>query len=799
MNLVELFTEHDFSGSPPPGQAYITTYQWNKDTKVVDTVGPNLDDITAIPEYDKPTTEIVDQYWDGTNFKRIFHNGFGTTTSSTIASPNVYDSHQSNIQIAQPINVTPYYDVSNKGSIDVRSVGGIAPIEFDLDGGTPQSSGLFTDLNAGTYTITATDVNGFTDTVDVTIATFTAYGDWKTTDFKDYLGRDVEITIQRQGYTGSVTEMCFAGNPLNLIAENTGNETSGLVFITASLNLIETVNGEFDSLINSDIGEFCLKYKITDPSTVFETYLQYDPEDVTVTHLDPNKEISVKFKTDLIDSEDTIEDFSGYITPIKLLSHFFTPRDTFKKTFETVTSLWETNDPSTYSYQTLGKYPFDASICNGLTQRDVVNMLCDTYNITIYSGAAHYIYNSNLISVDATKTGTIYDNIGESTSNPSNTPDLRSIVNPTAGTLNYINRSQQYRFNKQLKSVELTQSIPNKQELTTLSPIWEDTTLTNYTNPSSITVNKLRDRDGNKINDGVEIVGVTEFVKDAEFIKSEPVYLSEGNSTVLLEIKVEVPGSNPSQSVDIVTSFSAQLLYGDNSMTDLTQFDLDYGSFITKEITKTDTEVTIKAKNTLPAGANYLTVVLYQLQDTSTSGYTATKVKVNSVKVEVLPSNKYYDEEQSYTEVVNDKGVTESIALKLGDSFGVDNAPAIFGGALLRDNLSKTSEWQGEGVTGAKPIIEALGELKSLYKPSKIKILSCTLIDDPPKWNTTYTDPTIPGAYFRVLPNWQYDIKMNQLQCELIEIIISTASLGDRLLETADNRLLETGDLRQLE
>jgi len=51
------------------------------------------------------------------------------------------------------------------GVIDLTASGGTGSLEYSIDG-TQQSTGLFTDLPAGTYTITVTDINGcFTDTL----------------------------------------------------------------------------------------------------------------------------------------------------------------------------------------------------------------------------------------------------------------------------------------------------------------------------------------------------------------------------------------------------------------------------------------------------------------------------------------------------------------------------------------------------------------------------------------------------------------------------------------------------------
>lgn len=48
----------------------------------------------------------------------------------------------------------------NNGSITLTATGGVAPYLYSLNGGTPQSSGLFENLPAGTYTTAVTDASG---------------------------------------------------------------------------------------------------------------------------------------------------------------------------------------------------------------------------------------------------------------------------------------------------------------------------------------------------------------------------------------------------------------------------------------------------------------------------------------------------------------------------------------------------------------------------------------------------------------------------------------------------------------
>lgn len=70
-----------------------------------------------------------------------------------------------NIQTTQ--NLTCFGD--NSGLIELASTGGTAPYTYSINGGAFQTSGTFSNLPAGTYTVTTSDVNGCLKTTTVTL------------------------------------------------------------------------------------------------------------------------------------------------------------------------------------------------------------------------------------------------------------------------------------------------------------------------------------------------------------------------------------------------------------------------------------------------------------------------------------------------------------------------------------------------------------------------------------------------------------------------------------------------------
>ncbi len=66
---------------------------------------------------------------------------------------------QSPLSISLINKVDVYCDISSNGSIEVGASGGVGPYTYSLNGNPNQSTGLFTSLSSGTYTIDVLDAN----------------------------------------------------------------------------------------------------------------------------------------------------------------------------------------------------------------------------------------------------------------------------------------------------------------------------------------------------------------------------------------------------------------------------------------------------------------------------------------------------------------------------------------------------------------------------------------------------------------------------------------------------------------
>jgi hypothetical protein len=73
-----------------------------------------------------------------------------------------FDPNASTLTASAAITAQISCNNGNNGQITATSSGATGAVTYSINGGTPQSSNIFTGLNAGQYTITVTDANGCT-------------------------------------------------------------------------------------------------------------------------------------------------------------------------------------------------------------------------------------------------------------------------------------------------------------------------------------------------------------------------------------------------------------------------------------------------------------------------------------------------------------------------------------------------------------------------------------------------------------------------------------------------------------
>ncbi len=220
------------SGSAISGDAYGTLpsgislsgtgYQWSYST----TPGGAQTNISgATGATFTPSTSTAPFNVAGTYY--IYRNASLTSTNNV--SPNPYTA--TNISNAAVITVTSSPSVSgvatqtcvggSTGTITATATGGTSPYTYSLNGGSYQSSNLFTGLAAGTYTLSVKDNNGNTGSVNITVSpcgtssdnqNLTGTNSWighmyDGTNFSNYIGHFTEAETFNEGFGGSYT--CF--------------------------------------------------------------------------------------------------------------------------------------------------------------------------------------------------------------------------------------------------------------------------------------------------------------------------------------------------------------------------------------------------------------------------------------------------------------------------------------------------------------------------------------------------------------------------------------------------------------
>ena len=130
----------------------------------------------------------------------------------------------------------------NNGNIIASATQGIAPYTFQLNQGPPQTSGIFTRLGPGTYTITVTDAINQTSTASVTLANMFTPPTGVTAQYtlpSDCITDDATMTLTGNGGTPPYT---FSIDRTNFQESNIFNNLGAGAYIIA----VKDANGCMD-------------------------------------------------------------------------------------------------------------------------------------------------------------------------------------------------------------------------------------------------------------------------------------------------------------------------------------------------------------------------------------------------------------------------------------------------------------------------------------------------------------------------------------------------------------------------
>ncbi len=124
---------------------------------------------------------------------------------TVIASANITQPQQLNITLVSSQN--PGCSGSSTGQIVVSASGGVGPTYFyTLNGGSPQTSGTFTGLSGGTYTISVSDANNCTQQIQVSLTQpFPISSSYTVTNVNCNSGNNGQIQLTTIGGTPPYT------------------------------------------------------------------------------------------------------------------------------------------------------------------------------------------------------------------------------------------------------------------------------------------------------------------------------------------------------------------------------------------------------------------------------------------------------------------------------------------------------------------------------------------------------------------------------------------------------------------
>jgi len=149
-------------------------------------------------------------------------NGISTITATAAGCSPLTASHVVTISATPSVSATsPTVCVGGTGTITLTGSGGLAPYTYSLNGGTYQSSGVFSNLSLGTYTVSVQSSAGCTATTSVVVNTYSNSTDDQTTagnnswighiyngkSFDNYIGYFTEAEQFAEVFGGDAT--CF--------------------------------------------------------------------------------------------------------------------------------------------------------------------------------------------------------------------------------------------------------------------------------------------------------------------------------------------------------------------------------------------------------------------------------------------------------------------------------------------------------------------------------------------------------------------------------------------------------------
>jgi hypothetical protein len=205
---------------------------------------------------------------DGLDLDYIsIQNTFPYSSYTSITdSPECVVSPVCDLEISSSYTVTPASDFdASDGAIQVSATSSNGTPKFSLDEdfdyatGT-NTTGLFSSLLPGEYTIYSKDELGCIDSILITVPVTDQYDVKYRIEYKDVNGFDSKIDILERGYSGAVTNVNSGAVPFRLEYKGDGNDQYKSIVPSIALITLRSTAGQFEEIFTSDDRKYQVKF-----------------------------------------------------------------------------------------------------------------------------------------------------------------------------------------------------------------------------------------------------------------------------------------------------------------------------------------------------------------------------------------------------------------------------------------------------------------------------------------------------------------------------------------------------------
>lgn len=207
-------------------------------------------------------------YCDGTTLKSIQHKNtfpYGSL-DDTLNAVECQIAPVCDLQLSDTYTVVDSTGPANAdGEIQVSGTSSNGQVRYSLsdnfDYASANTTGLFTGLISGDYTVYAKDELGCTDSIDINVPITIVYNPKFRHEYDDIRQGGTRIDILQRSYTGEVSEVCGSGASFSVrYNKDVNNKYDEIVFSEAKIELLTEVSEQFIELFQGDDREYQVRF-----------------------------------------------------------------------------------------------------------------------------------------------------------------------------------------------------------------------------------------------------------------------------------------------------------------------------------------------------------------------------------------------------------------------------------------------------------------------------------------------------------------------------------------------------------